>query len=75
VRNAADGTRRPPEAGDGHLGHSQISLTMNLYSHVIPAMQVEVAARMDEMLSPLAVKSTVSADKETPVTKHEQTLN
>jgi hypothetical protein len=26
-------------------GHSQISLTMNTYSHVIPAVQREVAAR------------------------------
>jgi integrase len=57
------------------LGHSQISLTMNLYSHVIPAMQVEVAARMDEMLSPVAVKSAVSADKKAAATNHEQKLN
>lgn len=34
------------------LGHSQISITMNLYSHVIPAMQQEVAARLDAILSP-----------------------
>jgi integrase len=26
------------------LGHSQTSITMNLYSHVIPAMQREVAS-------------------------------
>ena len=34
------------------LGHSQIGITMNLYSHVIPAMQQEVAARLDASLSP-----------------------
>jgi len=34
------------------LGHSQISITMNLYIHVIPAMQQEVAARLDAILSP-----------------------
>ena len=34
------------------LGHSQIAITMNLYSHVIPAMQEEVATRLDEILSP-----------------------
>lgn len=33
------------------LGHSQISITMNLYSHVIPAMQQEVAARLDAILA------------------------
>ncbi|MGA2143882.1 MAG: tyrosine-type recombinase/integrase [Bryobacteraceae bacterium] len=36
------------------LGHSQISITMNLYSHVIPAMQQEVAARLDAILAPPA---------------------
>ena len=36
------------------LGHSQISLTMNTYSHVIPALQKEVASQMDEILSPVA---------------------
>jgi integrase len=32
------------------LGHSQISLTMNLYSHVIPALRKEAAERMDVAL-------------------------
>jgi len=34
------------------LGHSQIAVTMNLYAHVIPAMQKEVAAQMDAILAP-----------------------
>ncbi|HXG90548.1 MAG TPA: tyrosine-type recombinase/integrase [Vicinamibacterales bacterium] len=33
------------------LGHSQISLTMNTYSHVLPALQAEAAAKMDAALS------------------------
>lgn len=33
------------------LGHSQIALTMNLYSHVIPSLQREAAAKMDEVLA------------------------
>lgn len=48
------------------LGHSQISLTMNTYSHVIPVMQREVAAKMDEILSPVAVKMAVSAERQKP---------
>jgi integrase len=32
------------------LGHSQISLTMNLYSHVIPALRKEAAERMEVAL-------------------------
>lgn len=28
------------------LGHSQISLTLNTYSHVLPALQAEAAAKL-----------------------------
>lgn len=33
------------------LGHSQISLTMNTYSHVMPSLQREAADKMDAILS------------------------
>ncbi|MEA2595407.1 MAG: hypothetical protein QOF01_1876 [Thermomicrobiales bacterium] len=33
------------------LGHSQITLTMNLYSHVMPALEHEAARLMDEILT------------------------
>ena len=33
------------------LGHSQIALTMDTYSHVIPALQREAAGRMDALLA------------------------
>jgi len=33
------------------LGHSQIGLTMNTYSHVLPPLQREAARRMDEVLA------------------------
>ncbi|MSQ14883.1 MAG: site-specific integrase [Dehalococcoidia bacterium] len=33
------------------LGHSQISVTMNTYAHILPAMQQEAAAKMDAILS------------------------
>lgn len=32
-------------------GHSQISLTLNTYSHVLPALQSEAAAKMDAILA------------------------
>ena len=32
------------------LGHSTITLTMNVYRHVIPALQRDAAERMDAML-------------------------
>jgi integrase len=33
------------------LGHSQIGITMNLYSHVLPEAQRQAAAQMDAVLS------------------------
>jgi integrase len=33
------------------LGHSQISLTLNTYSHVLPSLQAEAAQRMEELLA------------------------
>ena len=32
------------------LGYSQISLTLNTYAHVVPALQRQAAAKMDEIL-------------------------
>lgn len=36
------------------LGHSQIALTMNTYSHVMPVLIREAAARMDEILESIS---------------------
>ena len=33
------------------LGHSQISLTLNTYSHVLPTMQEDAAAKLDAILT------------------------
>jgi integrase len=32
-------------------GHSQVSLTLNTYTHVLPALQKEVAAKMDAIVA------------------------
>ena len=32
------------------LGHSQIALTMNTYSHVIPELKRDAAQRMEELI-------------------------
>ena len=31
------------------LGHSKISMTLEIYSHVLPSMQQEAAGKMDEV--------------------------
>jgi integrase len=39
-----------PKIVQERLGHSQISVTLDTYSHVLPTMQVEAASRLDELL-------------------------
>jgi site-specific recombinase XerD len=33
------------------LGHSQISLTMNTYCHVLPSLQEDAASKVNEIVS------------------------
>jgi integrase len=51
------------------LGHSEIGLTMNTYSHVIPGLRKEAAARMEDLLTGArpakrAQRAELSADLE-----------
>jgi len=46
------------------LGHSDISLTLNTYSHVLPGMQEEAAEKMDELLKPIEVSKEIKSLKE-----------
>ena len=39
-----------PKVVQERLGHSQISLTLDTYSHVLPSMQQEAAAKLDGVL-------------------------
>ncbi len=40
-----------PKVVQERLGHSDISLTLNTYSHVLPSMQEEAAQKMDELFT------------------------
>jgi integrase len=42
------------------LGHSQVSFTMQTYAHVLPEVQRSVATKMDEILDPKPVATTVA---------------
>ena len=44
-----------PKVVQERLGHSDISLTLNTYSHVVPGMQEEAAGKLDELLEPINV--------------------
>ena len=45
------------------LGHSQIAVTMNTYSHVVPALRKEAANQMDAILAPMEPVATSVATK------------
>ena len=45
-----------PKIVQQRLGHTDISITLDIYSHAIPEMQTDVSQKMDEILSPVAVK-------------------
>jgi integrase len=44
-----------PKIVQERLGHSQISLTLDTYRHVLPTMQVEAAGKMDQLLKPVSL--------------------
>jgi integrase len=39
-----------PKIASERLGHSRVGITLDLYSHVMPGMQEEAAARLDAAL-------------------------
>lgn len=53
-----------PKIVQERLGHSQISLTLDTYSHVIPSMQEEAAEKMDEILVPIEISAELKKVKE-----------
>ena len=54
-----------PKIVHERLGHSDISLTLNTYSHVLPPMQEEAAEKMDELLTLIEVSDELHKIKET----------
>ena len=45
-----------PKIVQERLGHAQISLTLDTYSHVLPSMQKEAAAKLDDLFAGSAAK-------------------
>ena len=53
-----------PKIVQERLGHSDISLTLNTYSHVLPHMQEDAAEKMDELLTLLEISDQLKKIKE-----------
>ena len=41
-----------PKVVQERLGHSQIGITLDTYSHVVPTMQLEAAGKLDTLMRP-----------------------
>ena len=54
-----------PKVVQERLGHSDISLTLNIYSHVLPSMQEEAAEKMDELFTLTDVSEELNRIKKT----------
>lgn len=50
-----------PKVASERLGHSKVGITLDLYSHVMPGMQDEAAARVDEALRAAMAKAKQGA--------------
>jgi integrase len=58
-----------PKVVQERLGHADISLTLNTYSHVLPGMQEEAAEKIDEILTMVNVKDALMKKKTEQVKK------
>ena len=45
-----------PKIIQERLGYSDISMTLNTYSHITPTMQGEAASKLDEILTPIPLE-------------------
>ena len=52
----------PPIAISRRLGHAKPSTTLDIYGHLLPEGQEEVARMMDEITTPIPVELPVRAD-------------
>ena len=48
-----------PKIVQERLGHADISMTLNTYSHVLPSMQEDAAEKLDELLTPIEVNREI----------------
>jgi integrase len=50
-----------PKIASERLGHSKVGITLDLYSHVLPGMQADAAARVDDALRAALQKRATTA--------------
>ena len=50
-----------PKIVQERLGHSQIAITLDIYSHVLPTMGLEAAGKLDDVLRPKPIKRKIAS--------------
>ena len=53
-----------PKVVQERLGHSDISMTLKIYSHVMPSMQEEAAEKLNKLLTPMDVSQELKKVEE-----------
>ncbi|HEX8991807.1 MAG TPA: hypothetical protein VF784_09020 [Anaerolineales bacterium] len=53
-----------PKIVSERLGHSDVSLTLNIYSHLLPAMQDQAAEKLDQLMTPIDVSDAIKKIEE-----------
>lgn len=53
-----------PKIVQERLGHANIAMTLDIYSHVLPSMQEDAALKMDELLTPIEVTDKIKVIKD-----------
>jgi integrase len=53
------------------LGHSRPSITLDMYGHLIPSVQAEVAKKMDELITPLELINCIRLHPVAPDLRHQ----
>jgi len=56
-----------PKVVQERLGHADITLTLNTYSHVLPSMQQEAAEKLDELLTSTDVSNEINRIREASI--------
>lgn len=59
----------PPIIVSRRLGHARTSITLDVYGHLIPSMQVEAAEKIDELVTPIPLHTVAHDIPPEPVTK------
>jgi len=48
------------------LGHAKASITLDVYGHLIPSMQTEVAQKIDDLITPVAISMAPNGTEMAP---------